>query len=137
MQVEFVVLVYRDGRVVVAPDNLALEGTPFDPANIVSDVLSTGHGYMRRWLLYRLSNCTTIRTPQELCSMYLQQLRDSRIRHAAQGSLAASVVHARVPLNSTTCTVITLSAKMLTTVPATHNSSLVPASELQKFNVPV
>jgi hypothetical protein len=48
MQVEFVVLVDRHGRVLVAPENLALEGTPFDPANIVSDVLSTGDGYMRR-----------------------------------------------------------------------------------------
>jgi hypothetical protein len=48
-QVEFVVLVNKAGVVVVAPENVALNGTAWDPANIVSDVLSTGNGYTRRY----------------------------------------------------------------------------------------
>jgi hypothetical protein len=42
------VLVDKFGKVVVAPENLALNGTAFNPSNIVSDVLSTGNGYTRR-----------------------------------------------------------------------------------------
>jgi hypothetical protein len=42
-QVEFVVLVDKAGTVVVAPENSALDGIAWDPANIVNDVLSTGN----------------------------------------------------------------------------------------------
>jgi hypothetical protein len=42
VQMEFIVIVDRAGKVVTAAHNSALNGTDWNPANIVSDVLATG-----------------------------------------------------------------------------------------------
>jgi hypothetical protein len=39
---EFIVIVDKAGKVVIAAHNSALNGTDWNPANIVSDVLATG-----------------------------------------------------------------------------------------------
>jgi hypothetical protein len=48
LQMEFIVIVDKAGKVVTAAHNPALNGTAFNPVDIVTDVLATGNGYTRR-----------------------------------------------------------------------------------------
>jgi hypothetical protein len=52
IQMEFIVIVNSAGKVVTAAHNSALNGTAWNPANIVSDVLSTGNVMSHQIVLY-------------------------------------------------------------------------------------